>query len=162
MMNIMRRLSEERVFVVQGVVSLFLLLITIIICSFSNLVPEEEGIISAASCTSVVLFFVIISVIGKEGIEGFFYALVGSFIAWLALTLLGSRLAFDPEISNYLLASIALSITLSLSGILYAMPEKLNSKGDKISLKKILVWLLSTVFTVIVNFAIIYWVPKII
>lgn len=162
MVNLIRRLGEERVFVIQGVVSLLLLLITIIICSFSSLLPEEEGIISAASCTTVVLFFVIISVLGKEGIEGFFYALVGSFIAWLALTLLGSRLAFDPEIGNYLIASTALSITLSLSGILYAMPENLNSKGGKISLKNILIWLLSTIFAVIVNFTIIYWVPKII
>lgn len=158
----MKRLSEERVFVVHGVIALFLLLITVIICSLSSLPPEEKGIISAAFCTSAVLFFVILSVLGKEGVEGFFYALVGAFIAWLALVLLGYRLTFDPKISNYLLASIILATTLSLNGILYAMPEKLYLKADKNNIKRILVWILSTIFAILMNFTIIYWVPKII
>lgn len=162
MINLIRRLSEERVFVIQGVIVLFLLIITVAVCFLISVPPEEEGIISAALCTSAVLFFVIISVLGKEGIEGIFYALIGSFIAWLALMLLGYRLTFDPNINNYLLASMVLAIILSLSGILYAMPEKLDLKAGRVSLKKISIWILSIIFAILVNFAIIYWVPKII
>ncbi|MBS7605018.1 MAG: hypothetical protein QXR84_00290 [Candidatus Bathyarchaeia archaeon] len=158
----MEGLGEEKVFVVEGAVSLLLLLITIIVCLFSGYVPEEKGVISASICASIVLFFSMISVLGKEGVEGFFYALVGSFMAWLALTLIGSRLAFDPNIGSYFLSSLVLSIILSLSGILYMLPENLSIiKGD-ISLKKTLTWFSSIVFTTAVNFMIIYWLPKIV
>ncbi|MEM2560363.1 MAG: hypothetical protein QXD53_06215 [Candidatus Bathyarchaeia archaeon] len=156
----MKRLGEEKVFIVQGAISLLFLLITIIVCFFSNYVPEEEGITSAVICTSIVLFFSIISVLGKEGVEGFFYALVGAFMAWLALTLIGSRLAFDPNISNYSLASIVLSIILSLSGVLCVMPENVNLKEVRINAKRLLIWFSSIIFAITVNFAIIYWLPK--
>ncbi|MEM2454815.1 MAG: hypothetical protein QXL85_01505 [Candidatus Bathyarchaeia archaeon] len=160
MRDLMRGLGEEKIFVVQGVVSLLLLLITIIFCHFSSYPPEEEGVISAAICTSIVLFFSIISVLGKEGIEGCFYALVGSFMAWSALTLIGSRLAFDPNIGSYFLSSMILSIILSLSGIIYMMPENPTIKKGGINLKKTLIWFFSTIFTIAVNFAIIYWLPS--
>lgn len=156
----MKRLGGEKIFVTQGLISLLLLLITTIVCSFSYLIPEEEGIISAALCTSIVLFFVIISVLGREGIEGLLYALIGSFMAYITLTLLGSRLAFDPSISSYFIASITLSTILSLSGTLYVMPESIGSK--KIYVKKVIMWILSIIFATTVNFTIIYWVPKII
>ncbi|MEM1883551.1 MAG: hypothetical protein QXE14_03005 [Candidatus Bathyarchaeia archaeon] len=154
----MKRLGEEKIFMIQGLISLLLLLITIVVCSFSHLIPEEEGIISAALCISIVLFFVIMSVLSREGIEGLLYALIGSFIAYIALTLLGSRLAFDPSISSYLLASITLSAILSLSGTLYVMPKSLGSK--KIYMKRVAMWIFSIMFAIAVNFMIIYWVPK--
>ncbi|MEM1515145.1 MAG: hypothetical protein QXT26_03920 [Thermoproteota archaeon] len=162
MRGLIRKLGGEKIFVVQGIISLLLLLITIMVCYFSNAIPEEGGITSAALCTSIVLFFTIISALGKEGIEGFFYALVGSFMAWLALTLLGSRLAFDPNISSYFLASMILSIILSLSGNLYTIPENLNIKWREIEMRKSLIWFLSTIFAIAVNFAIIYWIPRLI
>lgn len=159
MKNLMKRLGGEKIFIVQGVISLLLLLITIVVCFFSNYVPEEKGITSAAICTSIVLFFSIISALNKEGAEGIFYAVVGSFMAWLAITLLGSRLAFDPNISSYFLASIVLSIILSLSGILYVTPENLDLRERKIN-KKTLIWFSSTIFAIAVNFAILYWLPR--
>lgn len=162
MMRLMERLGEERAFVVQGIVSLLLLLITVVVCLFTGLAPEEEGIISAASCTSIVLFFTIIATLGKEGVEGLFYALVGSFAAWVTLTVAGSRLAFDPGINNYALASMILSIALSFSGLLYAAPEKLSSELVGKNIKRALIWFASTVFAILVNFAIIYLIPKII
>lgn len=162
MRDLVKRLGRERIIAVHGAISLLLIFITVIVCHFCNFIPEEGGITSAAICASIILFFTMVSVLGKEGIEGLFYALVGSFMAWLVLTLLGSRLAFDPSINNYFLASAVLSIVLSISGILYAMPENLNLKGEKSIMKRILIWLLSTTFSVIVNFIIIYWVPRMI
>jgi len=160
MMELLDRFGGEKIFVVQGGASLLLLVVTVIVCFINAHVPEESGVLSAAICIAVAVFAYLISTLSKEGAEGVFFAIIGSFISGLAATLIGSRLAFDPDIKSYFLASIALSLILSFSCILYAMPENISLKY-RVKAKEILVWLCSTIMAVLVNFAIIYWLPKI-
>lgn len=160
MKNLLKRFSGERIFVVEGAVSLLLFVITIVICSLSESLPEENGIISASICVAIIMFVSIASALRKEGAEGFFFALIGSFIAGLATTMIGARLAFDPSIKSYLLSSLTLSIFLSLSGTLFTIPE--NIREYKPKLKDALVWAASIMLATFVNFAVIYWLPKMI
>ncbi|MEM2027014.1 MAG: hypothetical protein QW341_05150 [Candidatus Bathyarchaeia archaeon] len=154
------RLRGERAFIVHGFTSLLLLLITIIVCSLSRKIPEENGIIAAAICTSIIVFINMVLTLAKEGAEGIFFAFVGSFIVGVAVVVAGSRLAFDPDISSYFLASMALSSIISVSSNLRLIPEKFELA--RIKLKDIGFCIFMTLLAVLVNFAIIYWVPKVI
>lgn len=154
------KLKGEKVFIVQGFTSLLLLVITILVCSLSRRLPEENGIISATICASIVIFVNIALTLAKEGAEGIFFALVGSFMAGVAIVVAGSRLAFDPNIKSYFLASLTLSGILSISSNLYLIPEKFKFAGIK--LKNLVFWILIILLAIMVNFAIIYWVPKIV
>ncbi|MEM2341363.1 MAG: hypothetical protein QXX94_04525 [Candidatus Bathyarchaeia archaeon] len=151
------KLRNEKIVFTQFLASLLLILITITSCFLGKGVPEEEGIVSAAISISFVIFMAVMSFRKIEPAERILFAFLGSFMAGFAATLAGSRLAFDPSIRSYFLASLALSFGLSFSCILYAMPENPNIAGAK--LKSILVWVCTTVLAILVNFTIIYWLP---
>lgn len=155
--SLLRRFSGERIIIVQSIASLLLLLVTTIVCLLRGSTPEENGVVSASICIAVVMFVAISSSLRKEGIEGLFFAIIGSFIAGLAASIVGARLAFDPEIGSYLLSSLTLSIFLSLGSVLYVMPEDAKERE-----RNILILIGSTLMTILVNFAIIYWLPRLI
>ncbi|MEM1508160.1 MAG: hypothetical protein QXU02_03150 [Candidatus Bathyarchaeia archaeon] len=156
----LEKLKGERAFVMQGVASLLLLLTTILVSSTSRGLPEENGIISAAICIAIIVFVNIALTLAKEGVEGIFFALVGSFMAGVAVVIAGSRLAFDPSINSYFLASLALSSILSISSNLYLIPERFDVARTK--LRNLGFWVFVTLAAIAVNFVIMYWVPKII
>lgn len=153
-----KKLKGERAFIMQGTTSLLLLLTTILVCSVSGRLPEENGIVSAAICTAIIVFINIALTLSREGVEGIFFAFVGSFMAGVAVVVAGSRLAFDPSINSYFLASLALSSVLSISGNLYLIPERFNF--SRIKWRGLGFWILLTLVAVIANFVIMYWVPK--
>lgn len=153
------KLKSERAFVMQGISSILLLLVTVLFCSMSKGIPEENGVISASISISIIIFVNTVLALAREGSEGIFFAFVGSFMAGVTVAVVGSRLAFDPSIGSYFLASLVLASILSLSSSLYMMPEKFSA--SKIRLKEIVYWIFILVLAVLVNFTIIYWVPKI-
>lgn len=160
MRRLLRGLGGERLFVVLGGSTLLLLIVTVIVCSLSRSLPEESGVASASISISIVMFISISSVLRREGAEGLLFALIGSFLSGLAAFMVGARFAFDPGLRSYLLSSLILSIFLSLSSILYVMPE--NPRERKPRLKSALIWAASTLLAVLANFAIIYWLPRLI
>jgi hypothetical protein len=151
------KLRSEKIVLTQFFTSLLLLTVTIAFCSLTSGSPEEKGVISASISIALVIFSTIISFRGGEGIERILLAILGSFIAGFAAALAGSRLAFDPNIRNYLLASLVLSFSLSLSCVLYAMPE--NPNLNKVKLRGAIIWICATALAALVNFLIIYWLP---
>lgn len=154
------KLKSERVFVMQGGTSLLLLLTTILVCSISRGLPEENGIMSAAICTAIIMFINIALTLAKEGVEGILFAFVCSFMVGVAIVVAGSRLAFDPNISSYFLASLTLSSVLSISSNLYLIPERFDVA--RIKLRNLGFWIFTSLAAIVVNFVIMYWVPKII
>ncbi|MBS7649247.1 MAG: hypothetical protein QXK89_08165 [Candidatus Bathyarchaeia archaeon] len=158
----LNKLKGEKIFVVQGAVSLFLLIITVLVCSLSKGLPEENGIISAAICISVTIFIAIASTSLKEGAEGIAFAFIGSLISGIVASMVGSRITFDPSFPfrSYLISSLILAIALSLSCNLYMMPEKPDIHKD--GLRGVLSWICVTAIAILINFIIIYWLPKII
>jgi len=157
MITLLSRLKNEKIILTQFFTSLLLLVVTVAFCSLVGGPPEEKGVMSASISISLIIFMTIISFHGKEGVERILLAILGSFMVGFAAALAGSRLAFDPNIRNYFLASLVLSLGLSLSCVLYAMPE--NPNLNKVRLRGVIMWVYVTALAVLVNFIIIYWLP---
>lgn len=160
MERLFEKLKGERIFLMQGFSSLLLLLVTVLFCSTSKGIPEENGIIAATISISIIIFVNAVLALAKEGIEGVFFAFIGSFMAGVAIAVAGARLAFDPSIGSYFLASLVLASILSLSSSLYVIPEKFGT--SRIRLKGLACLIFILLLAVLVNFTIIYWVPKIV
>jgi uncharacterized membrane protein len=157
MVTLLTRLKNEKIILAQFFTSLLLLIVTIAFCSLIKGPPEEKGVMSASVSISLIIFVTTILFHRKEGVERVLLAILGSFMAGFAAALAGSRLAFDPNIRNYFLASLVLSLGLSLSCILYVMPE--NPNLEKIKLESAMIWICATALAALVNFIIIYWLP---